>query len=79
MTLHMLTHSAMRGSGLTSWMVCMNDKFCDIRERNVTIKSEILTTNIRSLQFWNIRECVTLWRLILRSLECMGVSTKRTL
>ena len=40
-TLHMLTHGAMRGSGLTSWVVCVNEKFCDIRERNVTIRSEI--------------------------------------
>ena len=41
-TLHMLTHGAMRGcGGLTSWVVCINDKFCDIRERNVTIRSEI--------------------------------------
>jgi hypothetical protein len=52
----------MRGCGLTSWVVCINDKFVDIRKRNVTIRSEI------SLGFQDIRECVTLWRLILRSL-----------
>ena len=40
-TLHMLTHGAMRGCGLTSLVVCINDKIRDIRERNVTIRSEI--------------------------------------
>ena len=39
-TLHMLTDGAMRGCGLTSLVVCINDQFCDIRERNVTIRSE---------------------------------------
>jgi hypothetical protein len=70
-TLHMLTNCAMWGCGLTSWVVCIDDKFCDIRERNVTIRSGIWTMNIRSLGFRDIRECVTLWRLILRSLGCM--------
>ena len=69
-TLHMLTHGAMRGCGLTSWVVCINDKFCDIRERNVIIRSEIWPTNVRSLGFQDIREHVTLWRLILQSLGC---------
>jgi hypothetical protein len=36
--LNMLTHGAMRGCGLTSWVVCSNDKFHNIRERNVTIR-----------------------------------------
>ena len=55
-------------------MVCINDKICDIRERNVTIRSEIWTTNIRSLGFQDIREWVTLiWRLILRSLGCTSL------
>jgi hypothetical protein len=40
-TLHILTYGAMRGGGLTSLVGCINDKFCDIRERNVTIRSEI--------------------------------------
>ena len=40
-TLHMLTHGTMRGCGLISLVVCVNDKFCDIRERNATIRSEI--------------------------------------
>ena len=37
----MLTHGAMRGCGLTSWVVCINDKIHDVRERRVTIRSEI--------------------------------------
>ena len=69
-TLHMLTHGTIWGCGLTSLVVCINDKFCDIRERNVTRRSEIWTTNIRSLGFRDIRECVTLWRLILHNLGC---------
>ena len=67
-TFHMLTHSAMWGCGLTSWVVCINDKFRDIKERNVTIRNEIWTTKICSLGFQGIRECVTLWGLILWSL-----------
>ena len=68
--LHMLTHDAMWGCGLTSLMVCSNDKLHDIRKHNVTIRSEIWTTNICSLGFRDTREYVTLWRLILRSLGC---------
>ena len=40
-TLHMLTHGTIQGRGLTSQMICINDKFRDIRERNATIRSEI--------------------------------------
>jgi hypothetical protein len=40
--LHILTHGVMRGCGLISLVVCINDKICDIRERNVTIRSKIL-------------------------------------
>ena len=69
-TLHILTHGAMRGCGLTSLVAYVYDKICDVRERNVTIRSEIWTTNLRSLGFQNIREWVILWRLILRSLGC---------
>ena len=29
----MLTHGAMQGCALTSLVVCINDKFCDIREK----------------------------------------------
>jgi hypothetical protein len=49
------------GCGLTSSAVWINDKFCDIRERNVTIRNEIWTMYIYSLGFWDIGECVTLW------------------
>ena len=40
-TLHIFTHAAMRGCGLTSLVVCINEEVCDIRERNVTMRSEI--------------------------------------
>ena len=40
-TLQMLTHGAMRGCGLTFLVVCINDKFRDLRERNATIRSEV--------------------------------------
>jgi hypothetical protein len=69
-TLHMSTHGAMWGSGLTSLVVCVNEKFRDIRERNVAIRSEIWITNIHSLGFRDTRECVTLWGLILQRLGC---------
>jgi hypothetical protein len=67
-TLHMLTHGTMWGCGLTSWVVYIDDNFHDIREGYVSIRSEIWTTNIRSLGFRDIKECVTLWKLILQSL-----------
>ena len=60
-TLHILTRGVMRGWGLTSLLVCINDKIHDIWERNVTIRSKIWTTNIRSLGFQDIRERVILW------------------
>ena len=37
-------------------MVCIDDKIYDIRERNVTIRNDIWTTNILSLEFRDIRE-----------------------
>ena len=40
-TLHILTLGAMRGCGLTSLVVCISDKIRDIRERNVTVRSEV--------------------------------------
>ena len=71
-TLHILIHGAMHN--VRVWVdffgICINDKICDTRERNVPIKSEIWTTNIRSLGFWDIREWVTLRKLILWSLGC---------
>ena len=38
-TLHILTHGAMRGCGFTSLVAGINDEIYDIRERNVTIRS----------------------------------------
>ena len=70
-TLHILTHGAMRGCELTFMMICINGKTRDIRESNVTIRSEIWTKNIRSLGFRDIREWVTLQRLILQSSGCI--------
>ena len=40
-TLHILTHGGMRGCGLTSLVICINDKIRDTKERKVTTKSEI--------------------------------------
>ena len=61
----------MQGCGLTSLVASINDRICDLRERNVTIRCEIWTTNIRSLGFRDIRERVILWRLMLRSFGCI--------
>ena len=72
-TLHTLTYGAIQGCSSTSLLICVNDKIRDIRERNVTIRSEISTTNIRSLGFWDIREWMILWRLVLRSLRCTQI------
>ena len=69
-TLHILRHCTMWGCEMTSLVVCMNDKVHDIRERNLTIRSEIWTTNIRSGGFRDIREWVILWRLMLWKLGC---------
>jgi hypothetical protein len=38
----MLTHGAMRGCGLTSLVVCINDKFHDLRERKCDNKESNL-------------------------------------
>ena len=59
-TLHILTHGAMRGCGLTSLVAWINDNIRDIRERNVTIRSAIWKTNIRSQGFLDTREWVIL-------------------
>jgi hypothetical protein len=53
----MLTHGTILECGLTSSVVCINDNYHDIRERNVTIKSEIWTTHIHSLGLWDFRKC----------------------
>ena len=52
--------------GRLLWWLALMTKIRDIRERNVTIRSESCTTNIRSLGFWDIRERVILRGLILR-------------
>ena len=63
----------MQECGLTSLVDCINNIIRDIRERNVTIKSEIWTTSIPSLGFRDIREWVIVWKLILQSLGCMRI------
>ena len=74
-TLHILTDGAMRGCGLTSLVACINDKSHDIRDRNVTVRSEIWTTNVHPLGFEDITEWVILWRLILRNFVCSMATT----
>ena len=51
------------------------DKSYDIRKRNMITKSEIWTTNIRTLGFHDIREWVILRELILWSLGCTYLHT----
>ena len=74
--LHMLTHGAIQGCGLTSLVVCINDKIHDIREKIVTIRSEIWTMNILSLDFRDIREWAILWSLILWTLGCSTMNSE---
>jgi hypothetical protein len=50
-------------------VVYYNVKTYDIWERNMTVRSEVYTENMDSLGFGDLREGVTLRRLILRSLE----------
>jgi hypothetical protein len=57
-----------------SLAVCINGKTHDIRERYVTIRSEIRIKNIHYLGFWDIGKWV-LRRLILQSWRCI---TKQT-
>ena len=59
------------GVGWHLWWFALMIEICDIKERNVTIKSEIWTTNIHSLGFQDIKEWVTIRGLILRSLGCI--------
>ena len=49
------------GAGWLLWWFEIDGRFRDIRERNVTIRSEVWTANICSLGFWDVRECVALW------------------
>ena len=52
-------------------MVCFKVETCDAWEVAVTLRGEIQTKNTCSLGFWDIREGVTLRRLILHILECV--------
>ena len=61
----------MQACGINCLVVHFSVKMYDIWEGNMTIRSEIQIENIHSLELWNIREGVTLRRLILRSLECI--------
>ena len=63
------------GVGWLRWRFAVMTKIRDIRERNVTIRSELWTTNMCSLGFQDIREWVILWKLILRSLGCSSTHT----
>ena len=74
-TLCILTCGTKEGCRLTSLVVCINVKPHDIRERNVTTRSEIWSKNICSLRFQDIREWVTLRELILQSLGCIDYFT----
>ena len=56
--------------GLNPLVVYLNVETHDIWERNMTTRGEIQAENFRSLKMWDIREGVTLRRLILRSLGC---------
>ena len=68
-TLHILTHGAMWGCGLTSLMVCINNKIFDIRERIVTTRSEIYTRNMHWGIGW-IWKCYLLQRLWSSTQHC---------
>ena len=54
-TLHVLTRGAIWGYVLTSLAVCINDKFCDIKERNVTIRSKIWTRTSLWGCWWQLK------------------------
>ena len=58
------------------WWFALLTNIRDIRERNTIIRNEIWTTSIRSLRFGDIRERVTLRRLILQSLGCKHMSIR---
>ena len=46
----------MRKCGLASWLVCVNVNTRDIRDRYVTIRSEIWAENISSMGIQDIRK-----------------------
>lgn len=57
-----------------SLAISINGKTRAVRERCVTIRSDIRIKNIRYLGFWDIRKWV-LWRLILQSWGCISKQT----
>ena len=61
------------GVGWLLWWFAIMTKY----SWNVTIRSEIWTTNIGSLGFQDIREWVILSRLILRSLGCFNLTPSK--
>ena len=67
----------MRACILNSLVVYFNVKTHDTWEGNVTIRNEIQIKNIRSLGFWDLREGMTLRRLILLSLECTSILSQK--
>jgi hypothetical protein len=76
-TLHKLTHGVMWGCGLTSLVVCINDKIRDIREK-CDNKEQDLNYGHPFPRVWDIREWMTLWRLILHSVgHIIGDSTTK--
>ena len=67
----MMTTWCVQACGLNTLVVYFNVETHVYERRNVTIRSEIETMNIRSLGFRDVREGVTLRRLILWSLRCI--------
>jgi hypothetical protein len=56
----MMTMWFVRACGLKSLVIYFNIKICDIWEKNMAVRSEIMTENIHSLGFQGIREGVTI-------------------
>ena len=50
--LHILTHGAMRGCGLTSWVVCTNDKNSWYKEEKSDNKSDIMWVDITEFRVY---------------------------
>jgi hypothetical protein len=56
----MMTMWFVRACGLKSLVICFDIIFFDIWEKNMAVRSEIMTENIHSLGFQGIREVVTI-------------------
>jgi hypothetical protein len=67
----MLTHATMQGCELTSWVPCINDKIIYNKGEKCVNKEQDLNSEQPFPRASVYRECVTLWRLILRNLECI--------